>query len=79
MDKSAVLNIIEDMLKKATKVPGLFDLPKIMSMKSEVQACHSVKDVLAIVESHRDVLAKVFGLTEDKIEQAVAKIKLLEG
>jgi hypothetical protein len=79
MDKAAVQNIIEELLKNASKVPGLFDLPKIMKIKSEIQSCHSIKDVLAIVETHRSLLAKVFGLAEDKIEQAVAKIKLLEG
>lgn len=78
MDKQAILNIIETTLASGSKVPGMFDLPKIMSVKSEIQNCHSINDVLAIVEEHRPLISKAFGLTEDKIEQTIQKIKSLE-
>jgi hypothetical protein len=78
MDKKAILSIIETTLAAGSKVPGLFDLPKIMNIKSEIQACSTINDVLAIVEEHRPLISKAFGLSEDKIEQAVQKIKALE-
>jgi hypothetical protein len=79
MDKKEILNIIETTLKSGNKIPGLFDLPKIMNIKSEIQACSTINDVLAIVEEHRPLISKAFGLSEDKIEQTIQKIKALEG
>jgi hypothetical protein len=49
-----------------------------MNIKSEIQACSTINDVLAIVEEHRPLISKAFGLSEDKIEQTVQKIKALE-
>jgi hypothetical protein len=79
MDKAAILNIIESTLKSGSKTPGLFDLPKILSIKSEIESCHSINGVLGIIEQHRDLLAKAFGLNEAVIESAVQKLKALEG
>jgi hypothetical protein len=79
MDRKEILNIIETTLQSGSKIPGIFDLPKIMSVKSEIQACTSIKDVLAIIEEHRPFIAKAFGLSEDNIEQTIQKIKALEG
>lgn len=79
MDKKEILNIIETTLKSGDKIPGLFDLPKIMALKSEIQACSTINDVLAIVEEHRPLISKAFGLSEDDIEQTIQKIQALEG
>ena len=79
MNKDAIINIIESTLTSGDKTPGIFDLPKIMGIKAELQACHSVDDILAIIEEHRDLIAKVFGLSEDAIDSAVQKIKAIEG
>jgi len=79
MDKKAIINIIETTLKAGSKAPGIFDLPKIMTLKAELQACASINDVLAIVEEHRPLISKAFGLNESDIEQTIQKIKALEG
>jgi hypothetical protein len=79
MDTKEIVNIIETTLQSGSKIPGLFDLPKILSVKSEIQACTSIKDVLAIIEEHRPFISKAFGLSEDNIEQAIQKIQALEG
>ncbi len=79
MNKAEITNILEATLKSGDKLPGLFDLPKIMGIKAEIESCHSIKDVLAIIERHRDLIAKAFGLSEDKIELALGKIRALEG
>jgi hypothetical protein len=79
MDKKAIQNIIETTLKSGDRIPGLFDLPKIMALKAEIQACSTINDVLAIVEEHRPLISKAFGLSEDDIEQAIQKIKALQG
>lgn len=79
MDKQVVLNIVEAALKSGNRTPGLFDLPKIMGIKAEMQSCSSIKDVLQIIDNHRDLIAKAFGLNEAAIEEAVGKLKALQG
>lgn len=78
MNKDEVLNIIEAALKGGDKTPGLFDLPKLMGIKSKIQSCTSVNDVLGIIEEHRSLLSKAFGLSDDVIEETVEKLKALE-
>jgi hypothetical protein len=78
MDKEAVIRIIESALKSGNKTPGLFDLPKIMGIRSELQSCNSINDVLCIIDNHKTLITKAFGLKEEVIAGAVAKIKALE-
>lgn len=79
MNKEEIINIIESTLKDGDKTPGLFDLPKIMGIRAELQACSSVDDVLNIIDNHKDLICKAFGLSEEMISGAVQKIKALEG
>ena len=78
MNKSEVLNIIEATLKGGSKTPGLFDLPKMMDIKSEFQSCASINDVLGIIEKHRSTISKAFGLSDEAIAATVEKLKALE-
>ena len=79
MNKAEITRIIESTLTSGNKMPGLFDLPKIMGIKMQLQSCQSVADVLAIIDEHRDLISKAFGLNEGAIDLAVDKIKSLEG
>ena len=79
MNKEEIINIIESTLTSGSKTPGIFDLPKILAIKAELQACHSADDFLGIIDEHRDLISKAFGLSEDAIDSAVQKIKALEG
>ncbi|MDD5058533.1 MAG: hypothetical protein PHQ60_11735 [Sideroxydans sp.] len=78
MNREQVTRIIESALKSGDKTPGLFDLPKIMGIRSELQSCSSIDDVLGIIDNHKDLICKAFGLSEDVIAEAVEKIKALE-
>ncbi len=79
MNKEAIISIIENTLKSGDRTPGIFDLPKIMTIKTEIQSCTSINAVLGVIEEHRDLISRVFGLSEDVIEETVQKIKALEG
>jgi len=78
MNKSEVLNIIEAALMGGDKTPGLFDLPKIMGIKSELQSCASINDVLDIIEKHKNMISRAFGLSDEVIAETVLKLKALE-
>jgi hypothetical protein len=79
MNKEEITSIIENALKSGDKTPGIFDLAKIMAIKAEIQSCTTVNAVLGLIEQHRDLISKAFGLSEDVIEETVQKIRAIEG
>ncbi len=79
MNKEEITSIIENTLKSGDKTPGIFDLAKIMAIKAEIQSCTTVNAVLGLIEEHRDLISKAFGLSEDVIEETVQKIRAIEG
>jgi hypothetical protein len=78
MDKDKVHNIIEATLRGGNSTPRLLDLPKIMSIRSKLQSCSSINDVLVIIERHRILISKAFGLSDDVIDKTMEKLKALE-
>ncbi len=79
MNKEEITSIIENALKSGDKTPGIFDMAKIMAIKAEIQSCTTVNAVLGLIEEHRDLISKAFGLSEDVIEETVQKIRAIEG
>ncbi len=78
MNRDEVRNIIEATLRGGDKTPGLFDLPRILGIKLEIQSCTSINEVLGIIEKHRSLLSKAFGLSDDVIEATKKKLRALE-
>lgn len=78
MNKEEIINVIESALKSGDKTPGMFDLAKIMAIKAEIQSCTNVNAVLDLIDEHRDLISKAFGLSADVIDETVQKIKALE-
>jgi hypothetical protein len=78
MDEIKVRNIIEATLKSGNKTPSLFDLPKILGVKSKLEGCDSISDVLAVLDSNRSFIAKSFGLHDSVLDESVTKLKALE-
>ena len=78
MKKEEITRIIESTLTSGNKIPGLFDLPKVLALKTKLQSSQSINDVLTTIEQHRELILKAFGLDEGKINSAIEKIKALE-
>lgn len=55
MNHTEVHNIIETMLKSGDKTPGLFDLPKILGVKSKLESCTSIDEVVVMLEGNRSL------------------------
>lgn len=75
MNKEAIASIIEATLKNGNKVPGLFDLPKVLALKGKLQSSGTTSEVLAIIEEHRGLITKAFGLSDGMLNSAIEKIK----
>lgn len=78
MSREEIINIIETVLKSGDKSPGLFDLPKAISLKSRLESCASVSDVLAIIDEHRSFISKAFGVSEAAIHAAMEQLRALD-
>jgi hypothetical protein len=77
MDKIEVRSIIETTLTSGTKTPGLFDLPKILGIKSKLESCTSISEVILILERNRTLLSKSFGLEDSVFDDVLKKLKAL--
>ncbi len=77
MIKTEVRNIIESTLTSGSKTPGLFDLPKILGIKSKMESCASVGEVIGILEDNRSLITKSFGISDEVFNSSVEKLKTL--
>jgi hypothetical protein len=75
MNKDEVRRIIEATLTSGSKMPGLFDLPKILGVKSKLESCASVGEVVCVLEEHRSLISKSFGLSDSLFDSGVVKLK----
>lgn len=78
MNKIEVRKIIESTLKSGSKSPGILDFPKILRLKSSLESCESINEVVAILEDNRSLISKSFGLADEVLSEGVSKIKVLE-
>lgn len=75
MNKEEVRHIIEATLKSGNKTPGLFDLPKILGVKSKLESCASIGEVIGVLEENRSMISKSFGISDSSFDSGVEKIK----
>ncbi len=78
MNHAEVRNIIEATLKNGSKTPGLFDLPKILGIKSKLESCKSISDVVVMLEDNRSLISKSFGITDVAFNESVNKLNALK-
>lgn len=78
MNRDEVTRIIEAALRSGDRTPGLFDLPKVLRVRAELQSCASINDVLGIIQRHRSLISKAFGLRDEAINETLRKLKALE-
>lgn len=78
MNHTEVRNIIETTLKNGSKTPGLFDLPKILGIKSKLESCTSINDLVVMLEGNRSLISKSFGLSDVAFNDSVEKLNALK-
>lgn len=77
MDKTEVRSIIEATLRNGTRTPGLFDLPKILGIKSKLESSTSISEIILILEKNRTLLSTSFGLDDSVFDEVAKKLKAL--
>lgn len=74
MNKAEVRSIIESTLSSGNKMPGLFDLPKILGVKSKLESSSSIAEVIEILEANRSFISKSFGLNDAVVDDSLLKL-----
>ena len=77
MDKDKVRKIIEATLCRGTKKPGVFDIPKALSLKSKLESCNSVEAVIEELHRSYSFISKSFGLSSIVFDEGIDKLKEL--
>jgi hypothetical protein len=65
MNKDEIRSIIVSTLTSGSKYPGLFDLPKLLGLKSKLELCESIVEITVMLEDNRSLITKSFGLSND--------------
>ncbi len=77
MNKDEVRSIIETTLMSGDKTPGLFDLPKILGLKSKLESSSTISEVIGLLEENWSFIAKSFGLNDAGLNVGLEKLKVL--
>ena len=75
MNKDAIRNIIESTLKSGAKTPALFDIPKVLKVRSKLESSESIDEIISILEESRPLICKAFGVDDQAYTESVNKIK----
>lgn len=78
MDHIEVRNILVNTLKGGDKTPGLFSLPKLLGLKSKLESCIAMNEVVAILEDNRSLITKSFGISDVAFDQGIEKLNTLK-
>jgi hypothetical protein len=77
MNKTEIRSIIETTLTSGSKTPGLFDLPKVLSVKSKLESCDSIAEVVGVLNENRSLISKSFGISEAIFDDGIDKLNSL--
>lgn len=75
MNKDAVKQILERTLRAGGMMPSIFQMPKAMMLKSELEACTEVKQVVHILQGETAFLSKAFGVSKEEVQLAIVEIQ----
>lgn len=59
------------------KLPGVLDLPKVISLTRKLEACDSSGEVAVLLEQNRALILKVFKIPEMEISSCIRDIRAI--
>ena len=74
MERHTVEMLITSSLKKGGKTPGMFQVPKALTLKSALEACTNQSQVVHQLASNAEFICKEFGVTATDLEILKQKI-----
>lgn len=78
-NKAKARAIVEQVIKNGTKMPGMLEIPKALGIKRELEACNDVDSLITKLQSKESVIKKMFGISDNKFDEGIDKLKELKG
>ncbi|KXW55339.1 hypothetical protein LHV13_04790 [Ferrovum sp. PN-J185] len=78
MQKEQIKLILEKAFQQSNKTPSLWHLPKILQIKTQLEHCSTVPEVLSLLENNREFIKDSLGLTEPIFSAAITSINKLK-
>lgn len=57
------------------KLPGVFDIPKVVALKSNLEKCDKSGDVAAMLDQNRVAIIKIFNISETELSACIRDIR----
>ena len=78
LDKVGVHFIIDSAIRVGGKFPGTLSLKQIRALQTELESCESTCEVVSLLEIHRSLICKSFGVGSAEFDACLADIKSLD-
>ena len=76
MSEDKIQARIEASLAKG-KLPGVFDIPKTLSLKSKLEACDTGDEVATVLEQNKSSIMKIFKLSEVEVNSCIRDVRAI--
>ncbi|MBU6468249.1 MAG: hypothetical protein KGN31_04250 [Betaproteobacteria bacterium] len=75
MNKELIKSLLEKAFQQSTKTPSLWQLPKTLQIKNQLEAAKSVQEVVSLLEHNSTFLQEALGLNHALFTETVNRIK----
>lgn len=76
MSEEKIQSRIEALLAKG-KLPGIFDIPKVLPLKNKLEACDSADEVATVLEQNKILIMKIFKISESEILSCIHDVGVI--
>ena len=76
MSEDKIQARIEASLAKG-KLPGVFDIPKTLSLKNKLEACDTADEVATVLEQNKSSIMKIFKLSEVEVNSCIRDVRAI--
>jgi len=73
-NKELVRRTIEKTIACGTKTPGIFQIPKALQLKAELESCNSIPEVCLKLMRNKEDICSIFGLRDIQVISCVREL-----
>lgn len=59
------------------RLPGVFDLPKVVSLTRKLEGCDSADEVATLLEQNKNSIVKIFKISEAEIASCIRDVRAI--
>ena len=75
MDINAITTLLTNTANSGSKKPCIFDRLRLQDIKSKLEACKTIQQVMLLLVSNKPFLMKTYGLTTQQCDRILVNLK----